>query len=150
MKRSPALFIVEIYRPEDITKIMNLDEIAQCWPQAVAELTAEGSWVGKGLENPTITRIKEFRVTYESVDSYGSPTRVKVRTLEGARKVVVDHAGPEALHPDSHGVSNDGVVVWRGLEAKTEHSSYWHRVPKGIFALRLPDQPHPSPANSQP
>ena len=131
MKQEPTQYLVNDY--ESSVKVFAIETIAERWPHLVAGLLEKGCSFERGNENPYIERVARWRVSYESVDSYGKATRKIVTTLAAARKFVVDHAGAEALAPDSGGVSNDGIVRWTGIEAQSANSFFWERAPRSLI-----------------
>lgn len=131
MKRTTELKQYLVDDGESSVKVFTIGAIAERWPHLVADVLEDGYSIE--TKGPSIERIARWRVSYVSVDSYGSQTRKICKTLAAARKFVVDHAGEEALSPYSGGVSNDGIVRWTGIEAQAENSSHWERAPRFLI-----------------
>ena len=129
--KEPARYLVNDH--ESSVKVFTIETIAERWPHLVAGLLEKGCSFERGHENPSIEQVDRWRVSYVSVDSYGKSTRKICTTLAAARKFVVDHAGEEALYPDSGGVSYDGIVRWTGIEAQSANSSFWERAPRSLI-----------------
>ena len=127
----PTRYLVDDH--DSAVKVFTIETIAERWPHLVAGLLQLGCSFELGHENPSIDTILRWRVSYQSVDSYGKSARKICKTLAAARKFIADHAGEESLSPDSGGVSNDGIVRWTGIEAQSKNFSFWERAPRSLI-----------------